>query len=71
MRSMEYIREIVKLVIPKISYLFTDDIFNKLKDILDENDKNKAETISITNKRGILLRRFSDLTPKKKKIIIK
>ena len=72
MRSMDYIKEITELIIPKISAkLFTSDIYNKLNNILKENDEEKNQTDSITNERDLLLRRLSELTPKKKKIIDK
>ena len=68
LKSMDYIREIAELIIPKISSkLFTDDIYNKLNDKLKKIEEKQAETDSITNERDLLLRRLSELTPKKKK----
>ena len=66
MLSMDYLREVAELIIPKISsHLFTDNIYEKLDDILKDIDQNKTSTDSPKERRMRQIRRLVELTPKK------
>ena len=68
MVSIDYIREVAELIIPKISsQLFTDNIYEKLDDILKDIDQNKTSTDSPKEIRMRQIRRLAELTPKKVK----
>jgi len=71
MLSMEYINEIAKLIIPKISaHLFIDDIHKKLDEIL-KNNKTNSNDDSSKEGRMRFIRRLSEQTPKDRKKISK
>ena len=68
MVSIDYIREVAELIIPKISsQLFSDNIYEKLDDILKDIDQNKTSTDSPKEIRMRQIRRLAELTPKKVK----
>ena len=68
MLSIDYIREVAELIIPKISsQLFSDNIYEKLDDILKDIDQNKTSTDSPKEIRMRQIRRLAELTPKKVK----
>jgi len=72
MKSLEYINELARLIIPKISsQLFIDDIYKKLNEILNDNKEKITKRDSSKDRRARLLRRLSEQTPKKIKKISK
>ena len=63
-KSMDYIKEIISLIIPKISpHLFSEDIHSKFNEI----QKDITESDSVEVKRNLLLRRLNEINPKKRK----
>ena len=63
-KSMDYIKEIIDLTIPKISpHLFSEDIHSKFNEIQED----LLEVDTIEEKRNILLRRLKESQSKKRK----
>ena len=64
-KSIEYLNETAALIIPKISsILYSEDIQSQFNDL----QKDISEKDSINKKRNLLIRRLSELNPKKRKI---